>query len=182
MIQNLVQKYLSKHDCILGTYLPNDESLITSVRINITERVEKKGKFPIIEDFDQLFKKSVWLLRKPFFQYIHRPDITKFIIEENLDLMAEFIHVSACILQSFWRKRFVMWQMARKKANVRMLKLANAQQSESNIEDYPQSNGDTSILLEDQNHVQDIPSQIKKKKKKSAGFKGEIESTLSATI
>lgn len=126
LLQNLIQKYLSKHENVITDVIPDCASDVSSIRNRVTEKLEKKGRAPTIDEFDVLFKRCVMVLTKLFPSFLRSSKIAKkMVIDDFLDSEAEWAFMSAVMIQSFWRRKYVSWQVSRKRANKKILDAVN---------------------------------------------------------
>ena len=124
LVQNLVHKYLSKHDNVIGGLVPDCDAIIQNIRAHVYEKMEKKGKAVKIEEFDPLLKQCVLFLysEKIYNNFLASSNkISNFVIGDFMEAEAESVYVSAIIIQSFWRQKYVSWQVKRKRANLKIL-------------------------------------------------------------
>lgn len=123
LIQNLLQKYLSKHENIIESILPDSESTVRNVRTFVTEKLEKKGKPPGIQEFDSLFLKCVLYLYEIYPAFLRSSvEIKKLVVDDFLEAEAEYAYVSAVTIQTFWRQKYMKWQVARRRSNRNILR------------------------------------------------------------
>lgn len=133
LIQNLIQKYLSKHNNVIVGTIPELADMVDDLRVLVTHNVESKGRAATIEQFDEVFIICVLFLCKSFFAFIYSNEST-YLLGDFLNVTAEQHYVSAVIIQSFWREKYVGWQYARKQANLLILRsIASSSMAVGNV-------------------------------------------------
>lgn len=128
LAQNLVQKYLSKHENVIGNLVKDSDTIVNEIRLHVSEVAEKTGKVVNIGVFDPLLKRCILHLYPLYLDFLRTtPSAKRLIIYDFLDCEAEYIFISVVLIQSFWRQKYMKWQVARRRANRNILKmLANS--------------------------------------------------------
>ena len=125
LMQNLVQKYLTLHENVLVAADPDLEDVITDLKSIISHNLEKNGRPPTIDQFDEIFEICAMNLRKIFFNFI-RSRASRYILIDFLNAEAENHYASAIVIQTFWRQKYVSWQVARKRQILMTIRSMNA--------------------------------------------------------
>jgi hypothetical protein len=129
LLQNLVQKYLSKHENVIGNLVPDCDTIIKNIRMHVTEKLEKKGRAVGVDEFDPLLKSCILFLYSEnlYARFLRSsPDIRRLVVYELMDSEAEYAHICVITIQSFWRQKYMKWQVARRRSNRVILDTLNA--------------------------------------------------------
>jgi hypothetical protein len=130
LMQNLAQKYLTPHENALISADADLGEVISDLKAVIAHNLEKNGRPATIDQFDEIFEMCAMNLRPVFTRFI-RSRASRYILCEFLNAEAENHYASAILIQTFWRRKYVSWQVARKRQILLTIRSMNSTNSAS---------------------------------------------------